>query len=59
LNIDMNTRRRRTSYRNATNWRFKMTAQKLMTILDRAAMTVAVLLASLPLLTVAAGASIL
>jgi len=36
-----------------------MTAQKLMTVLDRAAMTVAVLLASLPLLTVAAGASIL
>jgi acyl-CoA hydrolase len=36
-----------------------MTAQKMMSWMDRAAMTVAVLLAALPLLTVVAGASIL
>jgi acyl-CoA hydrolase len=36
-----------------------MTASKMMSWMDRAAMSVAVFLASLPLLTVAAGASIL
>jgi hypothetical protein len=36
-----------------------MTAQKMMTWMDRAAVTVAVLLAALPTLTVVAGAAIL
>jgi len=36
-----------------------MTASKMMSWMDRTAMTVAVLLASLPILTVVAGASIL
>jgi len=35
-----------------------MTAQKIMAWMDRAAVTVVVLLAALPLLTVVAGASI-
>lgn len=51
------------SYRNATKTlstgETEMTAAKMMNLMDRTAMTVAVLLASLPILTVVAGASIL